>query len=89
MYDRIMLQVGQIKTAVRRLEYPVRCRRLPGIFDLRFEVFLAELFVGKKTCFDAIKRVTGERVIIEIPIFRIERDAVRCDLGWRLLLLVN
>ena len=81
-----MFQVRQVNAAaVRRFEHSVRRRRLTNVFHFRFEIFLAELFIGKKTCFDAVKRVTGKRVIIEIAVLRIERDAIGCDLRWRFL----
>src|SRR5437764_6218923 len=85
-----MFQVRQVNAAaVRRFEHSVRRRRLTNVFYFRFEIFLAELFIGKKTCFDAVKRVSGERMIIEIAVLLIERDAIGCDLRWRFLLLVN
>ena len=33
--------------------------------------------------------MTGERVVIEIAVLRIERDAIGCDLRWRFLLLLE
>ena len=89
MRDRVVFQVRQVNAAVRRFQHSVRRRCLPNVFHFRFEVFLAELFIGKKTCLDAVKRVSAERVIIEIAVLRIERDAIGCDLRRRFLLLVN
>ena len=89
MHDSIVFQVRKVNAAVRRFEHPVRRRRLRNFFHFGLEIFLAEPFVGKKTCLDAVKRVSGERVIIEIAVPRIERDAIGRDLRWRFLLLVN
>ena len=89
MHDRVVFQVRQIDAAVRRFEHSVRRRRLPNVFHFRLEILLAEVFIGKKTCPDPIKLVSGKRVIIEIAVLRIERDAIGCDLRWRFLLLVN
>ena len=89
MHDRVVFQVRQINAAVRRFEDSVRRRRLPNVFHFRFEIFLADVFIGKKTCLDAVQRVSGQGVIVEIAVFRIECDAIGCDLWWRFLLLVK
>ena len=89
MHDRVVFQVRQIDAAIGRFEHSVRRRRLPNLFNFRLQIFLAELFVGKKSCLDPIKRVSSERVVVEIAVLRIERDAIGCDLRWRVLLLVN
>src|SRR5215472_9434683 len=38
---------------------------------------------------DAVQSVSGQGVIVEIAVFRIECDAIGCDLWWRFLLLVK
>ena len=80
MRNCVVFQVRQINAAIRRFEHSVRRGCFPSFFDFGFEVFLAELFIGKKACFNAIKRVSGQRVIIEVTVLGIERDAIRCDL---------
>ena len=84
MHDCVVFQVCQIDAAVRRFEHSVRRRCLPDVFHFRFEILLAELFVGKKTRLNPVKLVSGERVVIEIAVLRIERDAIGCDLRRRL-----
>src|SRR6187200_2921667 len=89
MPDRVVFQVRQINAAIGRLEHSVGCWRLSKVFHFRLQIFLAEMFVGKKSCLDPIKRVSSERVVVEIAVLRIERDAIGGDLRWRVLLLVN
>src|SRR4029079_12545386 len=89
MHDRIVFQVRQIDAAIRRFEHSVRRLRLANAFDFRFEILLAELFIGKKTRLDSVKLVSSKRVIIEIAVLRFERDAIGCDLRWLSLLLVD
>ena len=89
MHDCVVFQVRQIDAAIGRFEHSVRRRRLPNVFHFRLEILPAEVFIGKKTRLDAVKLVSGERVIIEIAVLRIERDTIGCDLRWRFFLLVN
>jgi hypothetical protein len=46
------------------------------VFHFRFQLAFPELFICEKTRLDPVKRVTGQRVVIEVAVLRIERDAI-------------
>jgi hypothetical protein len=84
-----VFEVGEIDVAIWRLEHSVGRGRLRYVLDFRFEIALRKVLVGQVTRFNPVERVAGERVIIEIVVLGIERDAVRRDLRRTFLLLID
>lgn len=75
-HDCAVFKIGKINAAIRRFQHPIGCWRLPDVFHFRFQLAFPELFICEKTRLDPVKRVTGERVVIEVAVLRIERDAI-------------
>src|SRR5438874_1220080 len=88
-HDCAVFKIGEINAAIWPFEHPIGCWRLPDVFHFRFQFMFPELFIREETCLDPVKCVTGECVIIEIAILRIECDAIGCDLRRHFLLLLD